>query len=199
MTSRARLGWLFVLFLGQLLYIPINRFVKGGFELSIPLDSQIPLVPIWTIPYLLSLIWWAGCFIWAALAMPSGLYRAWVASTISTMLIAYAFYILYPTYVVRPVVGASGWQSDLLRQLYANDRAYNAFPSGHTYISLLILFYWWTWKPRLRWLWLAIALVILLSTLFTRQHYLIDLLGGLLWAVMGFLFGRWWSQRFIKS
>ena len=198
MTLRTRLAWLLALLIVQLFYIPINRFITGGVELSTPLDSRIPLVPIWIIPYVLSLAWWAGCFIWAALEMDAGLYRALVASTLFTMLTAYAFYLLYPTYVIRPVVEGSGWQFDMLRQLYASDRAYNAFPSGHTYTSLLILFYWWIWQPRLRCLWLAIVMVILLSTLFTRQHYLVDLLGGLLWAGVGFSFGLWYIRRPIR-
>jgi membrane-associated phospholipid phosphatase len=167
-------------------------------ELSTPLDSWLPLVPIWTIPYVLSLAWWAGCFIWASLEMNPGLYRACVASTLFTMLTAYAFYLLYPTYVERPIIEGSSWQFDMLRHLYANDRAYNAFPSGHTYTSLLILFYWWIWQPRLRWPWLAIVSVILLSTLLTHQHYLVDLLGGLLWAVVGFYFGLWYNHQTIK-
>jgi membrane-associated phospholipid phosphatase len=199
MILRARLGWLLILLIVQLLYFPINRLIAGGVGLSIPLDAWIPLVPIWTIPYVLGLAWWAGCYIWAALKMNPTLYYSLVASSLFTMLTAYVFYLLYPTYVTRPVVEGSGWQIDMLRQLYANDRAYNAFPSGHTFTSLLILFYWWIWQPGLRWLWFVIVSLILVSTLLTHQHYLVDLLGGLLWAVMGFFFGLWFSRRPIRS
>ncbi len=199
MIHRTRLAWLLTLLFVQLLYFPINRLVVGGVGLSIPLDAQIPLVPIWTIPYVLTLTWWAGCYIWAALEMKSGLFCSLVASTLFTMLTAYVFYLLYPTYVSRSIVDGNGWQFDMLRQLYANDRAYNAFPSGHTYTSLLILFYWWIWRPGLRWLWFGIVSLILVSTLLTHQHYLVDLLGGFIWAVVGFYFGLWFGRRPIRS
>jgi membrane-associated phospholipid phosphatase len=198
MTLQTRLGWLLALLFVQLFYFPINRLVKGGVVMSIPLDSWVPLIPVWTIPYGLSLAWWVGCFIWASLRMNPGLYRALVASTLFTMLTAYTFFLLYPTYVERPAIDGSGWQFDMLKQLYGNDRAYNAFPSGHAYTSLLILFYWWVWQPHLRLLWLTIVMVILLSTLFTHQHNLVDLLGGLIWAGAGFYFGLWYNQHSIK-
>jgi len=195
MTLRTRLGWLFTLFLVMLLYTPINRTVKGGIELYTPLDSLIPFWPSWVVPYLLGLAWWAGCYVWAALKMDSDLYCALVASTLFTMLTAYAFFIFYPTYVNRPNVIGIGWQYDLVRTLYANDRTYNAFPSGHTYFTALILLFWWRWQPTMRWLWLIITILILLSTLFTHQHYLLDLVGGVVWAAIGYGFGLLLCKR----
>ncbi len=104
-----------------------------------------------------------------------------------------------PTYVERPVVEGSGWAADLVRYIYRNDDLYNAFPSGHTYATTLITLFWWDWKPRLRWLWGTIAIVVILSTLFTGQHHLPDLLGGILWAWMGYRFGWWWVARRAKG
>ena len=199
MSLRNRLGWLLALFLVQLLYIPINRTVSGGVQTSIALDGWIPLYPVWTIPYVLSLVWWAGFYTWAGLKMDDRLYTALIASTLFTMLTAYTFYLLYPTYVIRPSVEGNGWQYDMLRRVYAADKTYNAFPSGHTYTSLLILFYWWRWRPQMHWLWVLIVAVVLLSTLFTGQHNLADLLGGGLWAGSGYYFGQWCTNRFTRS
>ncbi|MBN1147502.1 MAG: phosphatase PAP2 family protein [Anaerolineales bacterium] len=195
MTFGKRLLWLSILFLSQALYFPINRMMTGGRLLETRWDALIPLWPIFALPYLLSLAWWAGCFIWASLKMEANLYRAFVAGVLFTMLTSYAFYILYPTYVTRPEVAGVGWQYNLLRWIYTSDRLNNAFPSGHTYITMLIVFFWWNWRPRLRCLWAAIAAVIILSTLFTGQHNLPDPLGGVLWAWAGYRFGLWWAGR----
>jgi hypothetical protein len=192
MTPRARLAWLIAVFLVQFLYFPINRTVQGGVVLATPWDAHIPLWPIWVIPYLLSLAWWNGCFIWAAWKMDDDLYRAFVISLITVMLSSYIVYIVYPTYVVRPSLEADGWLIKIVDLLYENDRVNNAFPSGHTYNTVLITLYWWRWHPRQRWLWVAIMVVVLLSTLFTRQHNLPDLIGGIVFAWLGYHFGRWW-------
>jgi membrane-associated phospholipid phosphatase len=51
------------------------------------------------------------------------------------------------------------------------------------------------WYPRYRWLWIAIVVLVLLSTLFTHQHYLPDLGGGLILAKNSLRFGEWWMQK----
>lgn len=76
--------------------------------------------------------------------------------------------------------------------MYVNDRVYNAFPSGHVYITTLIGLFWAQWFPRHRWWWRAIIVVIAFSTLFTHQHYLPDPVGGMLLAWAGYRFGLWW-------
>ena len=194
-TWQTRLTWLIVLFGVQLLYFPINRIVKGGVILSTPWDDLIPFWPIWAVPYLLSLVWWMGCFIWAAWKMDRTRYKAFIVGTIAVMLTSYVFYLIYPTYVQRPTLEGDGWSMDLIRLIYSSDRVNNAFPSGHTYNTMLIVFFWWHWRPQLRWLWGGFAIVIILSTLFTGQHNLPDQVGGIVWAWLGYRFGLWWAAR----
>jgi membrane-associated phospholipid phosphatase len=143
----------------------------------------------------LSLLWWTGCYVWAAYKMPDSLYRAFVVAALAVMLSSYVVYILFPTYVDRPALHGSNWQVELVRTIYSSDRLNNAFPSGHTYNSMLILFFWWDWQPKLRWLWVTIAVIIILSTLFTGQHNLLDPVGGIIWAWLGYRFGMWWTTR----
>jgi membrane-associated phospholipid phosphatase len=183
----------------QLLYFPINRNVQGGVVLITPWDDYIPFWPIWALPYLLGIAWWEGCFVWAAWKMDDARYRALVIGAIVTMLTSYIIYLLYPTYVVRPAVQGNDWRTELIRFIYDNDRLNNAFPSGHTYTTMLIVFSWWHWRPRLRWLWLGIGVIIILSTLFTGQHHLPDPVGGILWAWIGHRFGTWWVARRSKE
>jgi len=189
MKLRNRLLWLGSIIVIQLLYFPINRTVQGGVVLKTPLDAYIPLWPIWAVPYLLSIAWWIACFLWATWRMEEDLYRAFALGIIVVMLVSYFIYILYPTYIERPSLENGNWATALLRFVYSHDRVYNAFPSGHTYTTFLICLFWWRWRPRQRWLWGGITLIVLLSTLFTRQHNLPDLLGGALLAWAGYRFG----------
>jgi membrane-associated phospholipid phosphatase len=195
LTWQMRFLWLLALFAVQLLYVPINRTMQGGVILDTPWDAYVPFWPVWAVPYLLSIVWWTGSFIWAAWKMEDQLYRALVAGTVAVMLASYVVYILFPTYVERPVLSGDSWAVELVRLIYSNDRLHNAFPSGHAYTTLLIVFFWWRWKPRLRWLWATIGVVVILSTLFTGQHNLPDPIGGLLFAWAGYHFGLWWAAR----
>jgi membrane-associated phospholipid phosphatase len=79
---------------------------------------------------------------------------------------------------------------DLLRWIYSNDGRYNAFPSGHIYLVTLTSLFYSRWYPRTTWLWAIIILVVSCSTLFTGQHYILDIAGGLLFAVVGTYLGE---------
>jgi membrane-associated phospholipid phosphatase len=193
MSLAERLVWLVALIGIQLLYFPINRTVQGGTIISTPWDDLVPFWPVWVIPYLLSILWWFACFVWATWKMEAARYRAFVSAGLVVMLSSYLLYILFPTYVQRPIVEGEGWLIDLISWLYENDRLHNAFPSGHTYTTALIVFFWWGWRPRLRGLWVAVGVIVVLSTLFTGQHHIADPIGGLLWAYLGYRFGMWWA------
>ncbi len=103
------------------------------------------------------------------------------------------FYLSYLGYVLFPALGPrfylahkyqtllSGSQPfQLLGQLLNNleNVQWDAFPSGHTAVALVVLFY--AYKFRLKVFYLLIPLVILLiiSTVFLRYHYLIDVIAG---------------------
>lgn len=195
MTTRTRFLWVLAVFGVQLLYIPINHTVRGGMVLTLPWDAYVPFWPAWALPYLLGLVWWTASFLWAAWKMEARLFRALVVAAIAVMLSSYVVYVLLPTYVERPVVQGEGWPADLMRLIYGHDRVNNAFPSGHAYITTLILLFWWRWQPRWRWLWLALSVLVILSSLFTGQHNLLDPLGGILWGWLGYRFGLWWVAR----
>ncbi len=191
----ARAAWLLGLYAAQLLYFPINKIVRGGRIISIALDAYIPVWTVWAIPYLLSLLWWSGSFLWAAWKMDDDLFLAFALSMLSVFFVSYIFYILYPTYIERPILTGSGKTTALLHFIYASDRSYNAFPSGHTYTSVLIAIFWSKWKPEKRTLWIGLTVIILLSTLFTAQHHIPDILAGALLAWAGYRFGCLWVQR----
>ena len=170
----------------QLLYVPLNRFLHGGTMPVTPFDELIPLWPIWGIPYILALPIWIGSFLWAGAKMPNDLFKAFVLAACSIMTFAMIVFLVFPTYVQRPVVIGQGFGANLIRFIYSNDDAYNALPSGHVYITTLIMLFWSRWLPRYRFVWILLWTAILLSTLFTRQHYLLDVAAGAALAAIGY-------------
>ncbi len=171
-----RVGILLFLIALQLLYFPINQNVQGGITTYLPIDDQITLSPIWAIPYLLSILWWVGAIIWATFKMEYKRYVHFALCLSLTIVISYAVYILFPTYVDRPKIVDQDFLSQLVIFIYGNDKPYNALPSGHTYTTLIISIFWYYWLPKQRYLWIAIAILVILSTLFTKQHAILDLL-----------------------
>jgi membrane-associated phospholipid phosphatase len=56
--------------------------------------------------------------------------------------------------------------------------------------TLLALFYS-LWYPRQKWIWMSILAIVCLSTLFTGQHYILDVVTGLALGIAGFYAGFW--------
>ncbi len=171
------------------LYIPLNRKLTGGVNLSTRLDAWIPLWPVWVVPYLLCLPVWAGSLIWAAWKMNEQLFRSFSSASLFVLISAASIYYFFPTYVKRPGLTSNHWAMQILQFVYKNDGIYNAFPSGHVYQTTLICLFFNHLYPQFPWLWVGIVVIVILSTLFTRQHNLIDPLGGLGLAWLGYRVG----------
>jgi membrane-associated phospholipid phosphatase len=174
----------------SLLYFPINRSVSGGVSPNTFLDEFIPLWAVWAVPYIFSIFWWLAALIWICWRIEIEALKTVVTAFLIMTLTSYVVYILFPTFVVRPEPVGGHWTMDLIRWIYGSDQPYNALPSGHTYNTVIIGLILWYWKPRLRWLWVATIPTVILATLFTKQHYVMDPLFGLLWAYGSFFLAR---------
>jgi membrane-associated phospholipid phosphatase len=191
MNKLKRLIWCALLFGIQALYFPLNRYLQGGTQFKTSLDDYIPVWSVWVLPYALICWWWVVAYLWAAGRMEERLYEAFFLASAVMQVSALTIFTLFPTYVIRPALLAEDWSSRLLNWIYANDYTYNAFPSGHVYITTLIAFFWSRWFPRWRWLWAGTVVIIILATLFTGQHYLPDPIGGLALAWLSYRVGLW--------
>jgi hypothetical protein len=148
----------------------------GTIDLSLPIESRMPIVP-WTealyiTPYLL-----AACAPFLAhtrhdLRVFS--IRVWISTV-----------LIFPIFVALPVVAPRPpfTPADFLGRLLAWERdSYSpiaAFPSFHVVWSIMIAELLAARAPRLRWVWRAWALSVAVSCLTTRMHSAADVLAGL--------------------
>lgn len=176
--SLKRAGLLLVLIALLLLYFPINRNVQGGISPVLPIDRRIELAPVWAIPYLLGILWWAWAILWAAAKMDYQQYLQFFICLVLTISVSYSIYLVFPTYIVRPEIETRDFLSQVVAFIYGNDMPHNALPSGHTYLTLIITIFWVNWYPRQRLVWMIIAVLVILSTLFTKQHAILDLVAA---------------------
>lgn len=152
---------------------------------AVSLDALIPLVPAWSLVY--------GAVYLFLIVLPvltichEDLIRRTVRAYLLIWLTAYACFLIYPTVAPRPdgdVVEGSGFGVWGLRFLYEADPPFNCFPSLHVAHSFVGAFAVWRLHARLGAAALACAAIVGLSTLFTKQHYVLDVIGGvaLAWA-----------------
>lgn len=188
-----RIPSLLLILAAQALYFPINRGMHGGIAVQVPLDNLIPLIPIWSVPYAAVYALWGAALLWALFRAEDREFRACTIACLVTILTGMATFVLFPTYVNRPVIPGTDWASQFLRSIYTNDAVYNAFPSGHVYLTTLVGLFFSRWYPQTRMLWVVVWIIVTLSTLFTHQHSSIDPIGGLVWGYTGYRIGLWWN------
>jgi len=168
--------------------------MTGGIEPKLPIDV-FPLHPIWVIPYVLCYpvcVLGAGWLVWKS---EERLFRAAIAGIYFTCALGIAIFLLFPTYVVLPEIARVDYLSKLLLSVMVAGGRYDALPSAHVYITTILAFFYWKWRTDYGWLWFSILLIVSLSTLFTKQHYILDVIGGTVTGWLGYLFGLWWSGR----
>ena len=172
------------------LYYLLNHGPNRIF-LRTPLDDLLPVVKPFVIPYV-SL----EPFIYASLILfvlfRTRVFQSAALSMIAAWLVSYAFYFFLQSYVQRPTLVGSDVLTQLIRQVYTSDNPYNDFPSLHTSLSTILAIHWWRMDCRISMpvgIWVAL---IVLSTVFVKQHYVADVIGGLVLAagVSGFFLSR---------
>jgi membrane-associated phospholipid phosphatase len=181
---KRRVRWFVLMLSAMALYFPINRLIQGGVSLESPIDKIIPLLPVFIVPYIFGVLLFVGLPLWAAFRAKDGEFEAYALCILLATLVSCIIYLVFPTYVNRPEVLGQDLFSRAIALLYQADQVYNAAPSGHTFYSVLSAIFLTRWKPLLVWVWFIMTILILASTLLTRQHNLWDLVWGLALAIL---------------
>jgi len=189
---KTRILWFLAAFAIQSIYTPTSLFMTGGIEPKLPIDI-FPLHIVWVIPYTLCYPLWAFGTGWLIWKTDEKLFRASAAGFFCTFLLGVLIFVLFPTYVVHPEITGTDILSKILLNLQIAGGDYDAFPSAHIYITVLLALIYREWYPRHTWLWLSIVLIVSFSTLFTKQHYIADVIGGGITGWVGYRFGTWWN------
>jgi len=181
----------------QAIYTPTSLFMKGGIEPKLPWDV-FPLQVGWVIPYALCYPLWTFALGWLVWRMDECHFRKAIAGLFLACSLGVSIFILFPTYVVQPELHGTDILSNLLRSIQVAGGDHDAFPSAHIYFTTILALLYSNWYPKQKWVWLLIVLIVSLSTLFTQQHYILDVFGGYLTGWLGYRFGIWWNTLNLK-
>jgi len=134
-------------------------------------------------------------------------------------IVSFVFYVCYLIYIFLPVVGprvlqvpVNGFegQEDLpfhplefpqavragpffhvMAFIYAHFEAHGAaFPSSHVAVALCALYFSWRYLPVVRWIHAAAVVLLIISTVYCRYHYVVDIYAGVATGVVLLLIGE---------
>jgi membrane-associated phospholipid phosphatase len=178
---------LVLLFAVAPLYLVIQVLVAGGptYAPETELDRLVPVRGGWALVY-------ASLFGAALLPIfvvhQQELVRRTINAFLAMWLVAYAFFLGYPTVGPRPPqvveAGFSGWG---LKVIYGSDSNYNCFPSLHVAQCYLAAFVCHRVHRGVGTVAVVWASLVGASTLFTKQHWALDVAGGIVLAAIAFV------------
>lgn len=132
--------------------------------------------------------------------------RKWEGFKSAMVGVVTAFYVSYLGYFVFPALGPRFelahlqtkdleglWLTHVIRncldalELIQRD----AFPSGHVGISLLVLYYSWRHCKKAFIPYLVVVASLVFSTVYLRYHYVVDVLAGVLLAIVSGWLASW--------
>jgi membrane-associated phospholipid phosphatase len=161
------------------MYFVIAIFTRARttYRPELALDRAIPSEPAWMFVY--------GSLYVFVIVLPllvvrdRALIRRAIQAYLLVMTLSYTLFLVYPTSASRTEVAAGdSFAAWTLRALYTLDPPYNCFPSLHVAYAFVSAFACFRVHPGIGTAALAWAALIGVSTLFTKQHYIADVIAG---------------------
>lgn len=169
-----------------LIYFVLDRPSATVHVVRIGLDSRIPRLPIFVISYLTYLPWLIGTLVYVWYKNNS--FRKLAYSLILVDLVAYIVFLIFPTIVIRDPITSHDVFSNILRFVYTADLPYAGFPSLHCALSTVLATFYVLKKSKWSWAAVAMAVLIVISTLFTKQHFILDDITGVTLGIVATVF-----------
>jgi membrane-associated phospholipid phosphatase len=140
--------------------------------------------------------------------------------------VSFVFYVCYLTYIIVPVMGPRAFNGGsmgyeipaevlpehippypaavqkgpffkVMRQIYHHLEAPGAaFPSSHVTIAIVTVWFSFRYLPRIRYWHLATVILLCISTVYCRYHYVVDVVAGMMTAAVLIPIGNRLYYRF---
>jgi membrane-associated phospholipid phosphatase len=204
------------------LFIQIDHWLFGANPTQVLLNISFPLLTeilqiVYSIFYLLPII----------LALVLLRKKKYLACDFAVFSIIYGFYLSYLGYFALPGIGPRFTLHNFaeldtqlpgllltkyLREFVNLGESISAatinpaalvqrdvFPSGHTMITLIVMYLSVRLKSRSRYFFLPVGSLLIFATVYLQYHYVIDLIGGLVFMIFSVWSGKyifnWWRRK----
>lgn len=147
------------------------------FDLSTGLDRAIPFVPTFIFGYVIVYLSVIAAYI-VIVNMDDWLRI--VAGFLIATTVAYITFLAFPVkMVLRPEIGTPSGISEVITIFYYFiDLPYNCFPSLHVIYPILATLAAWRNHLFMRWIFAAVTVIVAVSVLLVKQHYIADVVAG---------------------
>lgn len=179
----AFLSLIFCFVFNQIVYTGCQIIMSKAkhYDLTSSFDRCVPFVSQWIYVYLICFVFWGVNYILITKNGKEDWFKFATADYMSRIICG-IFFVLLPTTNVRPDVSGNSLSEILVRFVYSIDAPSNLFPSIHCLVSWLCFVGIRGHKNVSIWYRLfsmVFALLVCASTQFTKQHYFIDIIGGI--------------------
>ncbi|MBI4373452.1 MAG: phosphatase PAP2 family protein [Deltaproteobacteria bacterium] len=168
-------------------YFLIGRLVSSRddiHQLALPFEEKIPFVPGMIFAYILVFAFTASSYV-AVDNLP--FFKKIVKSFFLCVTIHFVFFLLFPVeYVLRPTLPYEGWLNKFIVYYYWVDPVYNCFPSLHVSNVFLVTFLFERYRRGSRKFLLPWAILVAVSVVLVKQHYILDVISGIFVAWVGY-------------
>ncbi len=191
-TNRRVLRALLLLVTALLLTYYIPRLLDTGWDYFKPgfwLDERLPFVPEFVLIYFGSYVYWVVGFIVVGKQGEQPLYELLTAVMLSFGVCLLCF-IFLPATIERPQITGDGFWNWMTSLLYSIDTPNCLFPSMHCLNSWVIYLAVRGKQTYPRWLkitFCVLSLLIFASTVLVKQHFVADVVAGVLVAEVAML------------
>ena len=175
-----------LIFGGQIVIFLLIKFFQHNYHvLNWRIDTKIPFIPEFIYLYLFFFLYMVVCYSYLFVQDRNGYYRACRTAIIGA-LITYIVFLCYPTEMVdeRNLCNVDALTRWLCVVTFAADYpAINCFPSLHCVDTFIVVYSICSSRNTMLWVKCVVLLVsvlIVLSILFTKQHYVVDIFGALI-------------------
>lgn len=182
-VARTLLASAFMLLLPM--YFVIGQWTSGWphYQPFVALDAEMPLSPRWIGVY--GSLYMCGFLLPLVVVRGQELFRQTMKAYLFVMLVSYLGFLLYPTTAPHPeplrIDGFAAWS---LQLFYDLDQPYGCFPSLHVAYSFVGALACYRMHRRVGAAAAAWAALIGVSTVYTKQHFVVDAMAG---AIIGLL------------
>lgn len=193
--------WILAIPVLNVFYGILNHVDSNTINLVTDLDGQIPFVPGFIVPYLLWYPFIFGLLIIFCMHNRKVYYRT-LSAICAGLIVSYIIYYFYQTTVTRPPITDEGLMYSLVQLVYQTDQPYNCFPSIHVLTSYLVMkgiLDCTNQSKIVRFMVVITSWSIIFSTLFVKQHVVLDVIGAiLLGKLLYYIIGKCMQSHYLQ-
>lgn len=172
-------------------------FTRAHYNVMIGLDNIIPFVKAFVIPYILWFPVVPTVLMYICIKDKLTFFRI-VVSLAAGLIVCYIMFFFYQTTVPRPSLTGNDIFTLIIGIIYKIDKPINCFPSIHVLICFLLIEGIWTCKGKKTSISVIVTIInifIILSTVFIKQHAVLDVVFGIIISTITFIL----SKIFVKE